>query len=100
MAHAFPADFLKRNLNTTLFACDAFVFHTLVFTAQTFVILGRAKDTREEEPVPLRLEGSVIYGFRLLNLTERPRPDAFRRSDRNLNLVKALDTLVLTENFH
>jgi hypothetical protein len=42
------------------------VFQALVLTAQAFVILDRAKDLGAEQAVALRLEGTVVDGFRLL----------------------------------
>ena len=71
MRHAFATYFRQRNFNTTFFAGDAAVFHTLVFTAQAFVIFYRAENSGTEKAIFFRLECPVIDGFRFFYLTER-----------------------------
>ena len=48
MAHALAADPRDGHFNAAFLANDAFIFHALIFTAKTFVIFDRAKDTRTE----------------------------------------------------
>ena len=91
MAHPFAADLLQRDFHTAFLADDAAIFHALVFAAQAFVILDRAKDTRAEQTVTLRLERTVVDGFGLLDLTIGPRQDPLGRCQRYLDLVKGLD---------
>src|SRR3546814_9015746 len=43
-----------------------------------------------EQAVPLRLEGAVVDRLRLLDLAVGPAPDAFWRSQSDLDLVKRL----------
>jgi hypothetical protein len=50
------------------------MLEALVLTAQTLVILDRAKNLGAEQAVPLRLEGSVVDGLGLFNFAKRPRP--------------------------
>src|SRR3546814_8045450 len=69
---------------------DLLVFHALVLAAQAFIVLDRAKDARAEQAVPLRLEGAVVDRLRLLDLAVGPAPDAFWRSQSDLDLVKRL----------
>ena len=88
MAHALAPDPGQRDFNAALFADNALIFHALILAAQAFIILGRAKDTRAEQAVTLRLERAIIYGFRLLDLAERPRADLFGRGQRDADLVK------------
>ena len=78
VSKAFPADFARDNLDSTFFTDNPPVLHALVFTAVTFVILGRTKDLGTEKPVTFRLESPVIYGFRLFHLTERAFTDFLR----------------------
>ena len=88
VAHPLTADLLQRDFNTTFFADNAAIFHTLIFAAQTFVIFDRAKDTRAEQAITLGLECPVVDGFRLFDLTIRPRQDALRRCERHLDFVE------------
>ena len=90
MAHALAADLLQRDFHTAFLADDAAIFHALVFAAQAFVILDRAKDTRAEQAVTLGLERAVVDGFGLLDLAEGPRQDPLGRGQRDLDLVKHL----------
>ena len=53
-------------LNAALFAYHASVLKPLVFPPVTFVILGRTKYLGTEKTIPLRLEGPIVYSFRLL----------------------------------
>ena len=99
MAHPFATNFLQCDFNATFFTDNAFVFHPLVLTAQAFVVLYRAKDTGTEKPVPLWLEGTIIDGLWLFDLTKRPAEDALRRCDRDANLIKTLRPLLLAEDF-
>ena len=100
MAHAFATDFLKGNFNAALFADNTFVLHPLVFATQAFVVLNRAKNTCTEQTITLRLKCPIVDGFWLFNFTKGPRPNAFRRSNRNLDLVEPLCSLRLTEDFY
>src|SRR3989338_6533968 len=91
VAHPFTADLLQRDFNTAFFADNAAIFHALVFAAQAFVILDRAKDTRAEQAVTFRLERAVVDGFRFLDLTERPRQNPLGRGQADLDFVEGLD---------
>ena len=72
MAHALAPDTRQRDLDATLLADDALVFHALVLAAQALVILDRPEDARTEKTVALRLEGAVVDRLRLLDFAERP----------------------------
>jgi hypothetical protein len=69
MTKALTADFRKRDFNAALIADHSAMFHPLVFAAEAFPIGHGTKNTSAEQTVPLRLEGAVIYGFRLGYLT-------------------------------
>ena len=81
VAHALAADLRLDDLDAALLADDAAVLHALVLAADALVVLHRAEDLGAEEAVPLRLEGPVVDGLRLLDLAVRPRPDLLRRGD-------------------
>ena len=91
VAHTLTAHFLKRNFNTTFLADNAAILHALIFTAEAFVIFDRPKDTRAEQAVALWLEGTVVDGFWLFDFAKRPRQDALRGRERDLDLVERLD---------
>ena len=88
MAHALAPHAGQRHLDTALFADDALVLHALVLAAQALVVLRRTEDAGAEQAVALRLEGPVVDGLGLLDLTERPRADLFRRGERDTDLVE------------
>ena len=88
VAHTLTADLLQRDFDTAFLADNAAIFHALIFAAQAFVIFDRAKDTRAEQAITLGLERPVVDGFRLLDLTERPREDPLGRCQRDLDFVK------------
>jgi hypothetical protein len=71
------------------------VLQALVLAAQALVVLHRPEDLGAEQPVPLRLEGAVVDGFRLLHFAERPRADHLRRSEPDPDRVEVLDRRVL-----
>ena len=70
MAHALTAHLCKCHLDTAFLTNQTLVLHSLVLAAQALVILDRPEDARAEKPIPLRLEGAVIYRFGLLDLTK------------------------------
>ena len=90
VAHTLAAHLLQRDFDAAFFADNAAIFHALIFAAQAFVILDRAKDTRAEQTVTLRLERPVVDGFGLFDLAEGPRQDPFGR---------ARDTLISSNVF-
>src|SRR5689334_5595866 len=100
MAHAVAPHLGKRHFNAALLADDAAILHALVFAAQALVVLDRPEDAGAEQPVTLRLEGAVVDRLRLLDLAERPRPDALGTGDRDANLIESLRTGRLAEGGH
>src|SRR5208282_6425825 len=90
----------QPHLDRALLADDALVLHPLVLAAQAFVVLDRAKDTRAEQAVALRLEGAVIDGLRLFDLAVRPGQNLFRARDRNPDLVEDLGRHLRAEKIH
>src|SRR5215472_8661944 len=100
MAHAVAPHLGERHLDAALLADDAAILHALVLAAQALVVLDRTEDAGAEQPVALRLEGPVVDRLRLLDLTERPGPDALRARDRDLDLIEALGARRLAEGGH
>jgi len=70
--HAFATHFGKGHFNATLLADHPAVLEALVLAAQALVVLDRSKDAGAEEPVPFRLERTIVDGFRLLDLAIGP----------------------------
>ena len=70
MSHALAAHLRLGYFNATLLTNDPAVLQSLVFPAETFVILDRTEDFGTEEAIALRFKGTVVDGLRLLHLTE------------------------------
>src|SRR3954453_16875957 len=100
MAHAVAPDLRQRDLDTAFLADDAAILHALVLAAQALVILDRAEYAGAEQPVALRLEGTIVDRLGLLDLAKRPRADALRAGDRDADLVEALRPRDLPEDVH
>ena len=98
VSHALATDLGQCDFNATLLTDHTAVLQALVLTAQALVILYRAKDFGAEQAVTLRLERTVVDGFRLFNFTERPRTDHLRRCQSNTDGVELFDlTLVFQQ---
>ena len=82
VTHALTTNDGASDFHTTLVTNNALVTDALVLTAVTLVITLRTKDLLIEESVLLRTLGTIVNGFRLRDLTARPREDAFRRRER------------------
>jgi hypothetical protein len=64
------------------------MLHPFIFTAIAFIIFGGAEDLGTEEPILLRLKGSIINGLRLLHLSMGPRLNLFWRGDGDANGIE------------
>ena len=96
--HALTTNLGQGDFNATLLADDTTVLQALVLTAQALVILDWAKDFGAEQAVTLRLERTVVDGFRLFYFTERPRTDHLRRGQSDTDGVELFDlTLVFQQ---
>ena len=100
VAHAVAAHLRQGHFDAALLADDAAILHALVLAAQALVVLDRTEDAGAEQTVALRLEGAVVDGLGLLDLTIGPGPDPLRARDRDLDLIEALRTRHLTEDVH
>ena len=78
VTHALATHLGQCNFDAALLADDATVLEALVLAAQALVVLHRAKDLGAEQAVTLRLEGTVVDGFRLFNFAVGPGPDHLR----------------------
>ena len=72
MAHALATNLGQGDLDAAFLADDAAILHPLVLAAQALVVLDRTENPGAEQPVPLRLEGAVVDGFRLPDLAIGP----------------------------
>jgi hypothetical protein len=98
MAHAVAAHLLHGDLDAAFLADDALVLHALVLAAQAFVVLHRTEDAGAEQPVPLRLEGAVVDGFGLFDLTMRPAQDLIRARERDADPIEGRNLLTRLED--
>jgi hypothetical protein len=97
VAHALAAHLRQRHLDAALLADHAAVLEALVLAAQALVVLDRPEDLGAEQTVPLRLEGAVVDGLRLLHLAVGPRADLLGRGEPDLDRVEFLVLLDLLE---
>ena len=67
VTHTLTAHFGQRHFNTAFFADNVFIFHALIFTAQTFIIFDWPENSCTEKPITFRLEGTVVDRFRLFD---------------------------------
>jgi len=76
------------NLYATSIADNAFVANFFIFSAVTFPVLRRSEDPLAEQTIALRLQGTIVDGLRLLNLSVGPLQDLLRGSQTDLDSVK------------
>ena len=88
MAHALAAYFGKGNFHTAFLTGYAFKLQSLIFAAQAFVVFYWAKDFGAEQTIALRLKGTVVDGFRLLDFAVRPRADGFGRGNADFDGIE------------
>src|SRR5262249_48824391 len=91
------ADLRLDDLDAALLADHPAVLHALVLAAVALVVLHRAEDAGAEQAVPLRLEGAVVDGLRLLHLTMGPLPDLVRARQRDADRLERQRVLRLLE---
>ena len=97
MCHALAPDFGLGNFHTAFFTNNTTVLETLIFSAETFIVLYGPEYLGAEKSVTLRLEGPVVDGFRFFYLAIRPRSNHVRRRQPDMDSVKILDLGLLTE---
>src|ERR1700751_752819 len=93
VAETLTANFGKRDFDAALIADHSAVLHALVFAAETLPIRNWTEDARAEKTVALRLEGTVVDGFRFRHLTVRPAPNLFWRCEADADAVEIGDVV-------
>ena len=88
MAHAFTADLLLCDFDTTAVTNDTLVADALVFPAMTFIILNRSENPFAEQTVTLWFIGPVINGFGLQDFTTGLFQDLLGICQSDSNLCK------------
>ena len=91
MAHALTTNTALGDFHTAAFADDALEAHALVLAAGAFPVAGRSEDLLAEQAVFLRFQGTVVDGFRLLDLTVAPVTDIVGGGQANPQFVKCVD---------
>ena len=87
----FTAYLGERDFNTALVANDAAMFHALVLAAEALPVRDRTENSSAEQAVFLRLEGSVVDGFRFGYFAVRPRANLFWGGQTDPDAVKIGD---------
>ena len=72
VAHALTTNSLAGYLDATALTRDALEANTLVLATRALPVLGRSEDLFSEQAVLLGLQGAVVDGLGLLDLTAGP----------------------------
>ena len=99
VAHALTAHAATGHFNAASLADDALEAHALVLTAGALPIAGRTEDLLTEQTVLLRLQSTVVDGFRLLDLAVAPAADIVGGGQADTKLVKCVDVQHLLIRF-
>ena len=91
VTHALASYLGAGDLDATALADDALEAHALVLAAGALPVAGRTEDLLTEQTVLLGLEGTVIDGFRLLDLAVALAANIVRGGQADLQLVKCVD---------
>ena len=91
MSHSLPADLSPCDLYAAAFTNSALEVDLLVFSAMTLPVLLRTEDSLSEQTVLLGLEGTVVNGLGLFDLSVRPLPDKVGGRKSYLYLVKFIE---------
>ena len=83
MTHALTTNGALGYLNTASLTNNALEANALVLSTRAFPVLGWTEDLLAEKAVLFRLEGSVVDGLRLLNLTRGPGTNILAGSEAN-----------------
>src|SRR5688572_18878966 len=90
VAHTLTTYFFLGNFHAATVADNAFVTNSLIFSAVTFPVFNRTKDTLAEQAAHFRLVRTVVDGFRLGYFTVRTLQDRFRRGQADSNFREVL----------
>ena len=89
VTHALTAHGRLGDLYATALTNDALEADTLVLATGAFPVARRSEDLLTKEAVLLRLEGAVVDGFGLLDLTKRPTTNVVSSGQTDTKLVKS-----------
>ena len=89
MPHPFAANPRLGDFHAAAVAYHAFVLDALEFSAGALPVLCGPENTLAEQTALFRIERPVVDGFRILDFAKAPRPDCFRRSQRNACRVES-----------
>ena len=95
VSHTFTSYLSLCYLYSALIANYSLISYSLVLSAMAFPVLCRSENPLAVKTVLFRLECSVIYGFRLCNLTVRPAQDLFRRCQPDLKGFKIIQLIIV-----
>ena len=88
VAHALTADLGLGDLNAAAVADLALVADALILAAVALPVLGRSKNALAVQAVALRLQGTVVDGFRLFDLAVAPVADLLRGGKADLDRIE------------
>src|SRR6185369_16980637 len=91
VAHPLAAHLGARDLDATALTDDALEADALVLPAVALPVPGRTEDLLAEESVLFGLEGAVVDGLRLLDLTVGPLADVVSGGEADPQLVEEVD---------
>ena len=97
MSHSLAANLGEGHLNPTLLADHPPMLEPLVLAAEALVILDRPENLGAEESIAFGLEGPVVDGLWLLDLSKGPGTNLVRGGQANPNGIKLLILLNLLE---
>ncbi|MNC45440.1 hypothetical protein D3C75_944030 [compost metagenome] len=78
VAHTLPADLGSCHFDAAAVADNALVADTLVLAAMAFPVLLGTEDTLAEQAFLLRLQGTVVDGFRFFDFATGPGTNFLR----------------------
>ncbi len=88
VAHAFAADAREGDFHAATIADDALVLDPFVFAARAFPVLRRTENAFAKETALLRLEGTIVDRFRVLDFAFAPGTNGVRGRDGDADLVE------------
>ena len=89
VAHALATDGGLGDLHAAALADDALEADALVLSARALPVAGGPEDLLSEEAVLLGLQGAVVDGLRLLDLTVRPTTDVVGSGQADAQLIES-----------
>ena len=88
VAHAFAPHARQGDFHAAAVTDHALVLDALVFSARTFPVPGRSKDTFAEKAALFRFKRAVINCLRVFDFAFAPGAHGVARGDANCHLIK------------